>query len=232
MDKLSYSQKQRELIQQIEISFKKGEKNPTLVGAVSDYANDDKICLTSVFFLPDDIKQIISQKIIAPLRKIEPWHYYYPKNSMHVTIKNICVVHQLPTFTDKDIEKVKNKFLEIIPKFPKFDVLFERLFLFPSSISIIGFTNKYLGKLVKALDNGLNEVGLSDDKKYFSNEVFFINSTFCRFTKEPGEKLLTEINEMMFGDYSKCTLEEISLITTNSVCFIPKTKIVQKYKLS
>ena len=91
----SYFLKQKELVKQLEKSFSSGNHQSTVVEMQKDYANDDQICLTSLVFIPDNISGKIISDCLSRLKSIEPNHYFYPPESLHLTIKNIHTVTQL-----------------------------------------------------------------------------------------------------------------------------------------
>ncbi|MBI1919130.1 hypothetical protein HYS29_00905 [Candidatus Microgenomates bacterium] len=101
----NYSLQQKRLVKQLEGSFIKDTHNSTVVEMQKDYANDDQICLTSVVFIPNEISSKIISNVINKLKRIDPQHYFYPPESMHLTIKNIRTISKPPLFTQTDIHK-------------------------------------------------------------------------------------------------------------------------------
>ncbi len=227
----NYVLKQKELINNIEKFSIEGDNKATIVEMRDDYENDDQICLTSVVFIPEDIADKIITKIIKPLKQIEPGHYYYPTESMHFTVKNIRTINNPPSFTESDILKVDQIFKEVISECSPFSLYIEEAIKFPTSISLMAYSSSVLGDLVKNLDNGLNKIGVTDNKKYFSNSVFFGNITICRFTHDPSKKLRNKIKKMRNIKIGEMKAEEINLITCNSVCSKKSRKVISKYRI-
>jgi len=228
----TYITQQKQLIKQIKNNLTENLDKPTLVEMQKDYENDDQRCLTSVVFIPEDIGKKISEKIIKPLKNIEPDHFYYPLDSMHLTIKNIRTIHKPPLFSSQDVNKVKALYQEIIPKFSSFKFSLQGLVNFPTSVNLIGYCDETLKKLVKALDTGLKQIGVPDDKKYFSNSVFFGNITVCRFTHQPSKSFIKKVKELENILIGELEINKINLITCNVVC-IPKTrKVIGTYHLN
>jgi len=228
--KNNYNKKQKKLIQKIKSSIGSQKDG---VQIQSDYVdqNDDRLCLSSLTFIPPEIGQKISQEIIEPLKKIDPDHYYYPPESLHLTIKNIRIIHKPPRFNKDDVVKADKLFQEVIPKFKSFSFDLQGLMLFPKTISLIGYSNETLGRLVKTLDAGLKNIGLLDDKEYFSDEVFFGNITLCRFKGQPKQEFIAKVKELENISIGKFLIREVNLVVCNLVCNSKTRRIIGTYYL-
>lgn len=229
--KNNYLLQQKELVKKLEDSFINDDYKSTVVGMQKDYVNDDRICLTSVTFIPDDISNKIISNVIDNLKKIEPYHYFYPPESMHITIKNIRTINNPLSFTEADINKANRLFSKTIPKFPFFEFNIEDVLIFPTSISVMAYSDETLNKLTLALDKGLKEIGVPDNKKYLSDSVFWGNITVCRFTQKPGNRFVNEVKKMKNLKIGKFKVEKINLITCNAVCYSGTRKIIGEYEL-
>jgi hypothetical protein len=150
---------------------------------------------------------------------------------MHTTIKNIRLKHDPPLFTPSDVEKVDKLFQEIIPSFPTFDFVLEDVLALPTSAALMGYSDQTLQKLVLALDEGLKSIGVPDDKKYFSDSIFWSNVTFCRFVERPGERFLAALRQMRNIVIGTSRVEKIHLITCNFTCSSNSKKIIGEYSL-
>ena len=95
----------------------------------------------------------------------------------------------------------------------------------------MGYSNETLRDLILALDKGLKEIGVPDNKKYFSNELFFGNISVCRFTKKPSQEFLDKIRELKDINIGELLVKEISLVACNEVCNPNSRKIVGTYRL-
>jgi len=226
-----YFSQQKSLVREIESSLLKGIQKATTVKMQKDYANDDQICLTSSVFVPENISQKITEDIVRPLQKIDYAQYYYPADSMHLTIKNVRVIKNPPSFSEEDMLKVDKLFTELIPKFPKFEFSVEDVVLWPTSIAVIAYCDETLQELVTALDKGLKEIGVPDDKKYASDSVYFGNITICRFIQNPSEELLEATKKLRNRKIGKMNIEKINLITCNAVYHPSSRRIIGEYKL-
>ena len=110
--KKSYSQLQREVVNQL-LYDSSSASLPGIVPMEPDYNGEVRRCLTSVVFVPFTIAERIQSNIIERLREIAPTHYYYPPDTLHITIKNIRTGHAPPLFTNIDIEKCRSVFSEV-----------------------------------------------------------------------------------------------------------------------
>jgi len=228
----NYFQKQKQLVEEMNLSLAKGVVRSSVVEMQSEYEHDDQTCLTSLVFIPQDIAHKITKIIIEPLKQLEPEYFYYPAESMHLTIKSIRTIHKPPLFTEDDVAKVDILFKKIIPKFKSFSFQLEDLVKFPTSLSLMGYCDDTLQKLVKELDAGLKQIGVPDDKKYFSDEIFFGNITLCRFTHQPSEAFIKKIEELKNIKIGQFVIDKINLITCNVVCHPKTRRIAGTYKLN
>ncbi len=229
---MGYQEKQYKLFQDIEESCKSGKNISTLVETISDYGNDNKICLTSVVFIPEDLRNVIIKNIIEPLNKLDSGQYYYLPDSLHITLQNIRTVSNPPLFNNDDIDKVKKVFKEVIPKYKSLSFELKGLFELPNSLSIRAYSSEYLRDLRLEIMDKLEEVGVPDNKTYASNDIFFGNSSICRYVKNPNKDFFEKVKELKNETIGILDVKKISLITTNAVCHPNKTKVIEEYNLS
>lgn len=227
-----YSLRQKALVKQLEGSFASGVQKTSVVDMLKDYANDDQRFLTSVVFIPQEISYKILSHIIEKLKHIEPEHYFYSSESMHLTIKNVRTVHKPPLFSESDVLKVNQLFGEIIPTFPVIEFHVEDVLAFPTSISVMAYSNNTLQKLVSTLDKGLQQIGVPDNKKYLSDSVFWGNITLCRFTRNPGNAFMEEVKKMRTIKIGSFNAQKVNLVTGNAVLHPETRKIVSQYTLN
>ena len=229
---MSYQDKQKKLIQDLKQRLSSGGKaGSTVVEMRNDYEHDLAICLTSVVFPPDEIKKQITTKIIEPLREIQPNHHYYSQESLHLTIKSIRSVGDPPFFSEEDVEKVQGLYGEIIQKQNSFKFDLKGVMGFPTSASLLGYSDERLLSIVNAINSGLIEVGVPDNKTYLSDTIFFGNITFCRYTEQPSEAFLQKLEELSEIEIGTVPVKELSLITCNAVCSRDSLKIIDAYPL-
>lgn len=228
----NYIKQQKQIIQQVKDSISQGQNRLSIVEMRNDYENDNAIGLASLAFPPKDITQIISKEIIAPLQSLDSHHFYYSSECLHITIKSIRTVHNPLLFKNEDVVKVHELFTQMVPKFQSFTFRLEGLILFPTSVSLVGYCDETLRKLVQALDLGLKEIGVPDNKKYISDTVFFGNMTLCRFTNEPSALFQRKVKELENIYIGEMRVTEISLVICNAVCHPKTKKVIGTYKLS
>lgn len=230
---MTYRQQQETLIRGLEEQLNnKQSTGSTIVSMRNNYEDDNEICLTSVVFLPKELQQTITSELIEPLKAIQPAHHFYPGESLHLTIKNIRTIHQPPLFTEENQVAVDQLFTKLIPQQKSFSFDLNGLVKFPTSLSIAGYSDERLLHLVQALDCGLNEIGVPDNKTYISDTVFFGNVTFCRFTEPPTDAFLAEFNKRKNTLIGELSVNTISLISCNAVCSKKTLTIINTYQLA
>jgi 2'-5' RNA ligase len=226
----TYRELQKQAVNQLRVGSGQNLR-ASVVPIRSDYRTDSAMCLTSVAFLPDDIAHDIHRKIVQPLEEIEPDHHYYSPDSMHITVKNIRTIHNPPRFTEADVRKVDRLFGGLIPEHPSFSFWLEEVVPFPTSVSLIAYSDLKLRDLVRALDAGLNKIGVPDNKQYVSDGVYFGNVTLCRYTRQPSRKFSDALEQMTHVYKGVLKVEVIHLITCNSVCAPESSRILHSYRL-
>lgn len=227
----SYEQRQQQLFDFIEISFKNGDIPSTVNDPVTDYVNDDRICLTSVVFLPQACCDLIYEKVITPLKKADPDLFYYPPQSLHLTIQNIRTIENPPNFTPQDIETTRRVLLKVIPKHKSIKFNLRGLFELPTSIAMKGFCDESLKNIVLELRQELTKAGLPDNKKYASEEVFFGNVTVCRFPKIPNSDFIETVKSLKDLELGELEIKTVSLVTGNIVFSEVNTQIIEQFNL-
>lgn len=176
----TYQEEQHKIFEKLEERFKNGENPSTIVEFMDNYARDNQICLTGVVFLPQELQEVIIEQIIKPLNKIDGKQYYYVPDSFHLTIQNLKTVHEPPLFTESDIENAKKIFGKIVSGFKSFDFNLKGLLELPTSLSVRAYSSEILKDLVLNLRREMKKAGISDNKKYISDEIYFGNVTVCR----------------------------------------------------
>lgn len=227
----SYQEKQVKVFEILEEGFKKDQDFAHIVSPVSDYDSDKRICLTSISDCTTVVKTKINQELINPLKESDPRQHYFATDALHITIQNIKVVADPPSFTEEDIQKVQEVFREVVPKHPPITFYLKGLFELPASLAIRAFTDSSYADLVWDLRQGLEKAGVPDDKHYAPSKEVIANLTVCRFTTTPNPRFLQVVRNLKEIDLGEFTIQTIKLITTNSVLTQAKTKIIEKYKL-
>ncbi len=208
---------QQNVIRAIEKQIAASALRVSTVTPVSDYEHDSRLCLTGVHIPHESFKKNVLEKLILPLQQIEPNYYFYYKDAMHITVKNVRVINDPPHFTPHDITKAKKIFADTIPKHAEFNVYFYRLLLFPNNLALVGTTDPELDALVHDLDSALEKEGIPDDKVYANTQYFFCNITLARFNTPPSDAFKQKVRELSsrtrFDDY---TIDSVALVQCNA----------------
>lgn len=229
MGKLTGHQlKQIEVIKKIEKLF--NQNKISAVSKIDDYENDPRICLTSVHFPSKKLTKIIVAKIIEPLQKIDKNIFYYPPESLHLTVKNIRTINNPPDFKTNDLLTAKKVFSKVIPKLHKFKIYYYKLVIYPNSLSIVYTTDPELDLIFSELDKALNKSGLPDNKFYANNKYIISNITLARFYGQPTPEFKNEVKRIaklnIFDNY---IIDSVTLLTANAA--MKNKKIIGKWKL-
>lgn len=221
---------QQKVINKIEEQVKTNSLNFSTVSPVEDYENDPRVCLTSVHLPNEEFKFQIRELLTEPLRKIAPDFYYYTADSLHMTIKNICVINNPPHFTKENVNKARKVFSQIISTHKQFNVYFYKLLLFPNNLALIGTTDSELDSIVLDLDKTLNKAEMPDDKVYSNSKYFFSNITLARFNTPPSEEFKQKVkalsDSMHFKPY---VVNSVTLLSCNAV--FKHRKIIETWHL-
>ncbi len=228
-----YQDKQLQAIKNLEAAAASGNGQSTIVPMLSDadsYAADDRLCLAALCFLGARLGSQIVDSFASKLRAVEPHHYFYPAQSLHVTIQNLRTISKPPTFDDAHIETARQVFARIVSARKTFDLQLSRILKLPTSLSICGVSDEALPELVLDLRNGLAEAGIPDDKKY-NGDVIFANVTFCRYTRKPGSAFLNVAQQAADSFSATLPVHAIDLIITNAACHPEKTRLLHRFEL-
>lgn len=209
----------------------RGQHSST-VPMMSDYANDERLCLTAAAFLPDPVQREIGSEIVGVLKKIEPHHYFYNPGSFHITIQNVRRISSPPAFNENDIATAIEVLEKEFTASPPLEFELAGVLRLPTSMAIRAFAQPILLNLVQRTRNALQQAGLPDDKEYVSNQVIFGNVTICRYTSEPSAAFLNHAETLLTPFTKFLTLNEVRLISTNAACHPAFTKTLATFKLA
>lgn len=202
------------------------------VSTVGDFEKDSRMSLTMVYFLPEELKEKIQKNILEPLKRTDPFQYYYPLDALHITIQNVRVVADPPNFTEQDIDSLKKlaSYMEIEEQ-GKLAIQLDGLFKMPTGISIKGYPNIHTQEFILKLRRKLLEIGVADDKKYLSPSIVINNTTLCRFYKPPNKEFLKTFEKIKNINLGNIYVDRISLVSTNAVCHKNKIKILAEFSI-
>lgn len=227
---MNHQQHQIDIINQIEKQIITNSLQSSTVSPVTDFECDTRICLTSAHFPSHELISNIIESIIKPLKEISSEHFYYSNTSLHITIKNVRVIHDSPSFTPGNIKTVREIFSKIIPNHKKFKAYFYRLLLFPNNLALMATTEPELDNIVLDLDKCLTENGVPDDKQYVNSRYFFCNMTLARFNSNVSRTFEQTVHELSDNiRINPYIVDSVSLITANAV--LSKLQIIDTWKL-
>lgn len=225
-----HQQKQVEVIHKLEKQLKNKTAQFTTVAPVENYATDSRICLTSLHFPQPALTSIVQETIIQPLVAIEPDFFFYPASSLHLTIKNIRVIQDPPSFTAQDIQIAQEVFSRVIPQHRPFSLYFYRLLLFENNLALVGTTDPELDLLIQDLNQELLAAGIPDDKVYVNSQYFFSNMTVARFSRPPSAVFIEAVEHISEQiSIPPYTVDSITLLTGNAT--FTQKNIVQTWDL-
>ncbi len=210
-------------MRQMETALASDPKASTIVPMQTDYQNDPQIALTCISYVPSDIATRIQTELINPLKAIEPDFFYYPNTSLHITIQNIRVIRNPPSFTIPDINKVQAVLASMTPSAGPFPCIYKGLLSMPTSTSLIALVTPEYDQFVRRLRTALTDINVPDDKTYFTDEIIFANTTICRYTHTPSEKFLKTLESLQDISIGTWTPKIVSLVTMNAVANPQKT---------
>jgi hypothetical protein len=213
-----HQEKQVGIIDDVERQIKDSSLGFSTVSPVEDYEKDTRICLTSVHLPTEELIREVQDSLIQPLRRISPGSFYYPPDSLHMTVKNVRVINDPPTFDENDVCRVKDIFASAIPHHKTFRAYFYRLLLFPGSLALVGTTDPELDDIFFDLDERLKLGGVPDDKKYANGRYVFMSMTLARFGNAPAEAFLQMVRELSQSiSFKPYVVDSITLLTCNAV---------------
>lgn len=225
-----FQQRQLELMRQMEAAVQSNPSASTLVSIRQDYVNDPSRSLTCVSFVPPNIANTIIHDIIEPLQQLEPHFYYFPLPSMHVTIQNIRISQYPLHFDSTDIAKAKELLSNNISQYKPFSFTYEGLLSMPTSVSLIALVNPDYDRFVKSLRTQLIDAGIPDDKKYFTDEIVFANTTICRYTHKPSAEFLEKLETFKDKSVGDVEIKDVSLVTMNAGAHPSTMNILSTYQ--
>jgi len=213
-----HQDKQVEIINQIEEQIKNDSLQATAVMPVNDFDSDNRICLTTVHFPSVQYLDIIYKTIVEPLKHIFPSAYFYESSSLHLTIKNIRVISDPPTFTNQDVEKAKQVLTSVIPRHFMFSIYPYRLLLFKNNLALMSTTDEELDRIILHMNTELKKAGIPDDKQYINKRFFFSNMTIARFGDIPPEGFKDAVTKLSSNlNVPSYHIDSVSLISSNAV---------------
>jgi hypothetical protein len=216
-DQTIHQKKQIEVIDNLQ---KVSRQNPaySAVTPVKDFPDDPRLCLTSVHQIDTEFAAKITSSLINPLKLADPDHFYYSADNLHLTIKNVRVVNDPPHFAAKDEQTATPIFSSTIPRHHSFYVYYYRLLILSTSLALVGTTDPELDNIILDLDQKMNRIGLTDDKKYINQKYFFSNICLLRFTHPITPKFQETIRQISSSiSFPPYLVNSVTLLVCNGV---------------
>lgn len=226
-----YQDSQTNLFNEIEHRWKHNDNSLGLNFPKPDENIGEQMSLTCIAFLPADLQEKVYQQLILPLKSIDPNNQFYEKESLHLTVKNVYSPKHPPAYNQKIITLCNDAFTEVFANTKPIDFDLVGLFELPTSVSVRGLCSESLRTFIHKIDIALEKRGIKDDKKYASNDVFFGNISFCRYTHYPNAQFISEINKLKNVKIGRFSVNTVSLVTMNYLCSPETVNVVNTYNL-
>lgn len=227
-----FQQEQLALMRQMETMLASDSRVSTIVPIQADYATDNQLCLSLNAFVPDAISKAIQTTLIGPLQRLDPSQYYYPKESLHITFHSIRIIHNPPTYSEKDIETSKQLLAQLVPPERPFPFIWHGVLSLPTSVSVIALITPEYDRFIRRLRRAFVRSGIPDDKKYFSDTIVFANTTICRYSHKPPPEFLEKLSMVKDMHIGTGIIDNVSLVEINAGAHPSKTKVFATYRFT
>jgi 2'-5' RNA ligase len=226
-----YRLKQLELFEELEAKAAAGAFG-SFIPMTSDFANDNRISLAAIKFLPKDLSDLIERELSHPLLEIDEQQFFFANESLHMTVQNVRKISDHATFGGKEIEAARLALEKVAADFSPFEFSLEGLLVMPASVAIRAIAEPRFAEFSRAIRDQLRAAGVADDKPYINDDVVFGNITFCRYTAPPTDEFMAKIEQLRGVKLGTLKIDSFELLSTNSICDLNKTTCHQKYLLS
>lgn len=227
-----FQKKQLALMRQMETMLAADSHVSTIVPMQADYATDNQLCLSLNAFVPEAIATSIHNKLIEPLQRLDRHHYYYQNESLHVTFHSIRIIHNPPTYSQKDIETSRALLTKLIPSERPFPFIWHGVLALPTSVSVIVLVTPAYNRFIRRVRHDFVGHGIPDDKKYFSDTMVFANTTICRYTHKPSPEFIEKLQTLKDTTIGSGVIDMVSLIETNAGAHPSKTRVLGTYRFA
>lgn len=227
-----FQKKQLALMRQMETMLAADSHVSTIVPMQADYATDNQMCLSLNAFVPEAIATSIHNKLIEPLQRLDRHHYYYQNESLHVTFHSIRIIHNPPTYSQKDIETSRALLTKLIPSERPFPFVWHGVLALPTSVSVIVLVTPSYNRFIRRVRHEFVSHGIPDDKKYFSDTMVFANTTICRYTHKPSPEFIEKLQTLKDTNIGNGVIDTVSLVETNAGAHPSKTRVLGDYRFA
>ena len=210
-----YAVNQFGIVQELQAAFDSREPaNATLVQPVDNYSADSRRFLGVLATPPPFLIHQIST-LQEELKKADRRQFMIPPEALHLTMKNIRTISDPPNFSETDVEHIQGLLPQFTANTPPIRMIGHGLLRTPTSCSVPIFTDANFGKFVCELDASLKQLGVPDDKRYNSTDIFFTNITIARYTCTPNsqfQSILAQFSQIQLPEF---TISSVKLISSN-----------------
>lgn len=227
LEGLNYRDLQREAIERL-----RSQETPvtSIIPMQKNYLGDRRICLAIFARIPDPIASVLTD-VQERLRRLDPMHHYFARESFHLTVQNAKVVADPPSFTREDAFRVCAAVSNVVHWHQKETVSVDGLIALPTSVSATVLFDRPMAELTFDLRDAIAAVGVPDDKTYIDPDVRFGNITLCRFTEPPSEKFLAECERLRREAFGSFTVDALAVASTNASYELALTEVFGSYQL-
>lgn len=225
-----FQQRQLALMRQMETCLASDTTASTIIPFQTDYVTDPQRALSVNAYIPIRLATVIQSKLINPLKTIDPTQYYYPDESLHITIHSIRIIHDPPMYTPRDIETSMQLLERFIQSEHPFSFTLHGIISLPTSVAVIALITPEYDRFTRSLRRAFVDAGIPDDKTYFTDEMVFANTTICRYTHPPSLDFLHNIKTLPNIYIGKFIAKEVSLVEINAGAHPSKTKVFGTYR--
>ncbi len=231
---MHYRELQKQQMDELETHKCSSDFPASIVAPVEDYANDQRKYLTIVAHPTKKLISKITNEFVRDLKKADPSQYYCEPDSLHFTILSIKLFEDGGNFSPEIIAEIIKVTNAVFSSHHPFIFKMQGSLALPTSIGVRCYSSIKLRKLVCDLKSALNKIGITSDKKLYSENVLFGNITLCRFKPEyhPTDELFAVVEKYRNFEFGNMKLLKTKLVHANAVVSPNHTKVFVEFSLS
>lgn len=171
---------------------------------------DSRQGLTLLVKLPAHVTRNINF-VLNELKRLEPFQYYYPANTIHITVMDIRRAVSDFCMTKEELINYRQVIQKTIEKVNAINWHMAGLICSPRAILVKGFYSSELQQLRNALRTNFLKNGLVLDERY---ATFSGHATVARFKKNliHPQEFLSEINNFHNVEFGDFQTSEVDLV--------------------
>lgn len=211
---MTYKDRQRALVRQINARPATSEFPATSVRPVSAYEDD---CRTFLAFIARPPAPLVERVLDLQERliRLDPQQFAIPRSALHFTVKSVRTVCDPPAFTAEEVELARCAAADVVPGLGSFELQVEGTLQTPSSLALAAYSSERFDAWVRGVDRALRDRGVRDDKTYASDAVFFTNLTLLRYVRPPAQALIDAYLPLERVRFEPFEVKEVALVSSN-----------------